>query len=125
MCGLAFLKKSAIISVTFCGHAGKHIPPCKTNQTGYMLDGGMSHGHFWLYRLTVRTPGFHSGNRGSIPRRVTSTEKGASSEAPFLFVTLSKQTALLASGNRKPQACFSSLLELKTAEAGSRVLRFL
>jgi hypothetical protein len=25
----------------------------------------------WPYRLTVRTSGFHPGNRGSIPRRVT------------------------------------------------------
>lgn len=27
------------------------------------------------YRLTVRTPGFHPGNRGSIPRRVTKTSQ--------------------------------------------------
>ncbi len=26
---------------------------------------------FWPHRLTVRTPGFHPGNRGSIPREVT------------------------------------------------------
>ena len=25
----------------------------------------------WPYRLVVRTPGFHPGNRGSIPLRVT------------------------------------------------------
>ena len=25
----------------------------------------------WPHRLTVRTPGFHPGNRGSIPRGVT------------------------------------------------------
>jgi hypothetical protein len=31
----------------------------------------MSAGHLWPHRLTVRTPGFHPGNRGSIPREVT------------------------------------------------------
>lgn len=30
-------------------------------------------------RLTVRTPGFHPGNRGSIPRGITITEFSASS----------------------------------------------
>jgi hypothetical protein len=25
----------------------------------------------WPHRLTARTPGFHPGNRGSIPREVT------------------------------------------------------
>jgi hypothetical protein len=29
----------------------------------------------WPHRLTVRTPGFHPGNRGSIPRGVTNAEK--------------------------------------------------
>ncbi len=47
-----------------------HLPPCKTSQIMYLI-GGMSHGHFWSYRLTVRTSGFHPGNRGSIPRRIT------------------------------------------------------
>ena len=28
-------------------------------------------GDFWPYRLGVRTPGFHPGNRGSNPRGAT------------------------------------------------------
>ena len=115
---LAFLKKSAIISVTFCGHAGKHIPPCKTNQTGYMLDGGMSHGHFWLYRLTVRTPGFHSGNRGSIPRRVTSTEKSASSEAPFSVRDSKQANCFACVGESKAAGMFSALPKAENSRGG-------
>ena len=29
----------------------------------------------WPYRLTVRTPGSHPGNRGSIPRGVTFSDQ--------------------------------------------------
>lgn len=37
------------------------------------------------YRLTVRTPGFHPGNPGSIPGKVTIMESRGSLES-FLFV---------------------------------------
>ena len=37
----------------------------------------------WPHRLTVRTPAFHAGNRGSIPRGVTSAEKALSQESAF------------------------------------------
>lgn len=50
----------------------------------------------WPYRLGVRTAGFQSVNPGSIPGRVT--KLGSQN-----FVTLSEQTALLASGNRKTE----------------------
>ncbi len=49
----------------------------------YMPIGGMSQGHFWSYRLTVRTPGFHPGNRSSILRRIT-IQKGAPLGAFFV-----------------------------------------
>ena len=40
----------------------------------------------WSRRLTVRTPGFHPGNRGSIPRGITIREKSAeTSFGAFLF----------------------------------------
>jgi hypothetical protein len=34
----------------------------------------------WPYRLAVRTPGFHPGNRGSIPRRVTMKDRSSGGE---------------------------------------------
>ena len=56
---------------------------------------------FWPYRLTVRTSAFQAGNPGSIPGRVT-PQKLALIKVHFCVVTLSKQTALFASGNRSP-----------------------
>lgn len=47
----------------------------------------------WPYRLTVRTPGSHPGNRGSIPREATkeiNTRKNYS-EPRFVFVFLQIQ----------------------------------
>ncbi len=77
--GLVFFQIFGIICGTFCGHAGKLLPPRKTSQISYKRQlARMSYGHFWFYRLTVRTSGFHPGNRSSILRRITSIEKSAS-----------------------------------------------
>ena len=41
---------------------------------------------FWPARLPVRTPDFHSGNRGSIPLRATTDKKAVNEKfAAFLF----------------------------------------
>ena len=62
---------------------------------------------YWPYRLTVRTSAFQAGNPGSIPGRVT---KEKTSQEAFSFVTLSNQTALIASGNRKAFLYFLNLI---------------
>ena len=49
---------------------------CKTS--GFHLSGFDSHQPHktfkWSHRLSVRTPGFHPGKRGSIPRGTTKSE---------------------------------------------------
>ena len=55
----------------------------------------------WPYRLTVRTSPFQGGNQSSILCRVTATKLSTLYECLFCAVTLSKQTTLLASENRK------------------------
>ena len=40
----------------------------------------------WCYRLAVRTPGFHPGSRGSIPRSTTKKRTiSRTADSPFLF----------------------------------------
>jgi hypothetical protein len=60
--------------------------------------GSSAHGRNWPYRLMVRTSPSHGGNPGSNPGRVTNARAPSGA---FAFVTLSEQTALLASGIRK------------------------
>ncbi len=43
----------------------------------------MTRNMVWPYRLVVRTPGFHPGNRGSIPRGATNKKI---SHTPFLEI---------------------------------------
>lgn len=45
----------------------------------------MSFGHFWSHRLTVRTSGFHPGNRSSILRGITRTKMSVT-QVTLIFV---------------------------------------